>query len=129
MAKFNYTKMRTMASNLLSQFGNSFILKKPEGSAVYNPKTKKTDQIYKEYTGKCVMKTYTAETIGMMSNIINAGDVAFVCTMDDIKVIPEENKDKIVYGGISYNIIDIATSNPNGSTIIIHTLHCRRVTK
>lgn len=129
MATFNYSKMRNMATGLLTQFGNKFVLKKPEGVASYNPKTKKTEQKYKEYPGTCVKKTYSAEAIGTNDNIIHAGDVSFVCTMDDIKIIPVENTDKVIYGGISYNIIDVSTSDPSGSAVVVHTLHCRRVSK
>ena len=123
---FNYDAMRSMAIGLLTEFGNPFVLKKPDGKPVYNAVTKKTAQKYKEYSGICVMKTYSAEAIGGLSNIINAGDVSFVCTMNDISVVPEESTDKIVYGGKTYNIIDIATSNPSGAKIIVHTVHARR---
>lgn len=123
---FDYGSMRSMATNLLSEFGNSFVLKKPNGKPVYNAVTKKTSQNYLDYSGYCVMKTYSAEAIGSLSNIINAGDVSFVCTMDDISVVPEVSTDKIVYGGKTYNIIDIATSNPSGAKIVVHTIHARR---
>ena len=123
---FNYDAMRRMATGLLTEFGNPFVLKKPNGKPVYNEVTKKTVQKYNEYSGICVMKTYSAEAIGGLSNIINAVDVSFVFTMNDISVVPEESTDKIVYGGKTYNIIDIATSNPSGAKIIVHTVHARR---
>lgn len=121
-----YDDMRNVAINLITEFGNPFILKKKNGEPTYNPKTKKTEQLYKDYPGKCVMKTYSAEAAGMLGNIINAGEVSFVCTMDDIKVIPVESTDKVVFGGITYNIIDVATSNPSGNTVVVHTLHCKK---
>lgn len=126
MAEFDYNEMRGVANTLFNYFGNPFILKKPDGDPVVNPKTKKTEQKYITYPGRCVMKTYSAESIGELVNVIEAGDVSFSCTLDDIKIIPKENKDKIEYKGVTYNIIHVATSNPSGQLIIVHTLHCRR---
>ena len=126
MAEFNYEEMREVANDLFDLFGNTFILKKPDGTPTYNPKTKKTEQLYKEYSGRCVMKTYSAETIGAMSNIIQAGDVAFSCTLDDNSIRPTEAQDKVNYQGTTYNIISVATSNPSGDLIVVHTLHCRK---
>lgn len=123
---FDYSSMRSMATNLLTEFGNSFVLKKPDGKPVYNSVTKKNEQGFLSYPGKGVMKTYTVEMAGSLSNIINAGDVSFVCTLDDISIIPTEGKDKIEYGGHTYNVLDVATSNPSGAKVIVHTLHCRR---
>ena len=121
-----YDDMRNMAIDLLTQFGNPFVLKKKSGEPVYNPKTKKTEQLYKEFPGVCVKKTYSAEAAGMLGNIINAGECTFVCTMNDISVIPEETVDKVVFQNITYNIIDVATSDPSGTSIIVHFLHCKK---
>lgn len=123
---FDYGSMRSMATNLLTEFGNPFVLKKPNGKPVYNAATKKNEQSYLSYSGTGVMKTYTAEMIGNLSNIINAGDVSLVCTLNDISIIPTEGKDQIVYGGHSYNVLHVSTSDPSGAKVIVHTLHCRR---
>lgn len=126
MATFDYAEMQQTALELLTEFGNPFILKKPFGEPVYNPKTKKAEQKYTEYSGICVMKTYTAEAIGELSNIIQAGDVEFKCQLDNEKIVPKEKSDKIIFGNITYNIIEVATINPSGANIIIYTLHCQR---
>ena len=126
MATFDYVSMRNTATRLLSKFGNPFLLQKPDGIPVYNPRTKKTEQKYKTFPGTCVMKTYFAEAVGMLSNIINAGEVTFVCSMNDIKVIPVESTDKVIYQSITYNILDVSTSDPSGTSIIVHFLHCKR---
>lgn len=121
-----YDEMRTVANNLFTEFGNSFLLLKSNPKPVYNPKTKKQEYTYSQYLGKCVMKPYTAEMIGMLTNIIKAGDVEFKCTLDDISIIPTEGKDKIFFGGNTYNILSVSTINPSGSTIVIHSLQARR---
>lgn len=126
MATFDYQEMRDTATDMFEEFGNPFILKKPDGEPRYNPKTKKTEQLYKDYTGICVMKTYEAEVIGTLNNVINAGDVTFKCVMDDINIIPEASKDKLIYEGVTYNLITPASADPSGSFVIVHTLLCRK---
>lgn len=123
---FDYGAMRSMAVNLLSEFGSRFTLMKLNDSVTYNKETKKSEPSFTSCTGVCVMKTYTAEMIGSLSNIIQAGDVSFVCAMDDISIVPSEGKDKVVFGGKTYNILEAATSDPSGGKVIVHTLHCRR---
>lgn len=121
-----YDEMRDLAVELLTEFGNDFQLQKPDSKPTYDPVTRKNITTYKNYTGKCVMKPYTAEMIGMLQNIIKAGDVEFKCTMDDISVIPTEGKDKIIFGGNTYNVLSVSTINPSGSTVVVHTLQARR---
>lgn len=125
---FDYDKMQKIAKNLLgpSMFGKPFTLKHPLGKPSYDSAKRKNVQKYEEHTGVCVMKTYTAETIGSLSNIIKAGDVSFVCVMDDLDVIPTEAVDKVEFGGHQYNVLEVSTSNPSGSKILVHTLHARR---
>lgn len=124
-----YDKMRNTAVSLITAYGNSFILKKPGGVSVFNPDTERNEQQFSEYTGKCVMKPYVAEMIGSLNNIIKAGDVEFKCVMDDTSVTPTEGKDKIIFGGNTYNILTVSTIKPDGKTVLIHTLQARRATK
>lgn len=126
MKKFDYEKMQNIASTLLDSFGDSCILNKLE-KTIFNPVTKKNEPVYTEYKGTCVRKTYTAEMIGMLSNIIKSGDVEFKCVFDDKTVVPTEGKDKIVFGGITYNIIQVSDSTPDGNTVLVYTLQARRV--
>lgn len=123
---FNYESMRTMATGLLTDFGNPFVLRKQSDKPEYDPKTKKTSYQFTSHNGVCVMKTYSDEAMGLIGNIIEAGDVAFICSMDDETVIPIASKDKVVFNNIVYNIIRVSTSNPSGQKIIVHTLQCRR---
>lgn len=126
MAKFDYKSMQNTAVKLLNQFGTDFVLRKPGETPVYNPKTKKTEVIYNDFPGICVMKTYSAEAAGQLGNIINAGEVTFVCSMNDKKIIPIAPKDKVFFKKEEYNIIDVATSNPNGDVILVHFIHCKK---
>lgn len=123
---FDYLAMRNMATSLLTDFGDSFILRKQTDKPKYDPKTKKTEYTFTEHNGVCVMKTYSDEAMGQLSNIIESGDVAFICTMNDISIIPQADKDKLIFNGIVYNIIRVSTSNPSGKTVVVHTLQCRR---
>lgn len=124
-----YTDMKAVATSLISRFGSDCVLRKPDGKPVFNPDTNKNEQRYSEFTGKCVMRPYVAETIGALNNIIKAGDVEFKCVMDDQSVIPTESVDKILFGGILYNIQTVETVCPDGATILVHSLQARRATK
>lgn len=126
MAIFDYTEMQQTTLELLTEFGNSFTLKKPFGEPVYNPKTRRTEQNFKTYTGIGVMKTYTSEMIGFSSNVVQAGDVDFKCVIDNQEITPKEGTDKIEFNGRTYNIINVAEINPPGDSKIIYTLYCRR---
>jgi len=124
---FDYKSMQTMAANLLSsaEFGNPFILKK-KGGTVYDKSTKKNVTTYTDYSGVGVSRAYSVEQIGALANIIKAGDLQFICQMDDESIIPVENNDRVIYGDVTYNLLDVKTLNPNGSKIMIHYLHLRR---
>lgn len=124
-----YDRMRNTAVSLITTYGNSFVLKKPDRVSVFNPETARNEQQFSEYTGKCVMKPYVAEMIGALNNIIKAGDVEFKCVMDDMSVTPTEGKDKIIFGGNTYNILTVSTIKPDGNTVIVHSLQARRATK
>lgn len=125
MEKFNYKEMQDVAYSLLESFGNPCILNKLE-KTVFNPVTKKNEPQFTEYKGICVRKVYTAEMVGMLSNIIKTGDVEFKCVFDD-SVVPTEGKDKIIFGDITYNILQVSDSTPNGKDVLIYTLQARRV--
>lgn len=124
-----YDRMRNIAYSLISSYGDKFMLKKPDGNAVFNPDTNRNEQHFSEYPGKCLMKPYTAEMIGSLNNIIKAGDVEFKCVMDDMSVTPTEGKDKVVFGGDTYNILSVSMVKPNGKNVIVHSLQARRATK
>lgn len=124
-----YDKMRNVSVSLITTYGDSLVLQKPDGVPVFNPETNKNEQQFSEYTGKCVMKPYVAEMIGALNNIIKAGDVEFKCVMDDMSVTPTEGKDKIIFGGDTYNILTVSTIKPNGKTVLVHSLQARRATK
>lgn len=127
---FNYEKMRKTAKKLLSKqvFGGKFILQHPEGST-YDPIKKKNVSTYKEYTGDCVMKIYEDDGLGKLGDIVQAGDLTFVCNMDDQNVIPTKNSDKIIFEGVTYNIIEVSTVNPNGKKILVHKCYARKASK
>lgn len=126
MASFDYDAIQATARELLEMFGNPFTLRKLKGS-VYNAETKKKENEYEDFTGICVMKNYTAEMVGALANIINMGDVSFVCQFDDKNVKATEGKDKIIFNEIEYNILNVSTSNPSGDKPLVHTLYARRV--
>lgn len=124
---FDYKKMQTLAYNLLSSsnFGDKFVLQKP-AEAVYDPVSKKRLTKFEEHNGVCVKKKYEDIGVGKMADVIEAGDVVFVCQMDDKNIIPVKNKDKIVFASVIYNIIEVITIDPCGKEILVHHCYARK---
>lgn len=127
MASFDYESMRTLGVNLLTQFGNPFVLKKAEGKPVYDEVQRKNIQPYKDYTGICIMRNYLAEATGEQATLISAGDTMFICSFDDETVVPTETKDKIEFKGTLYNVLEDTPVNPSGDKYIVHKIFAKRV--
>lgn len=124
---FDYKKMQNLAYNLLSSsnFGDSFTLLKPSKS-VFDPISKKKISTYEEHSGVCVKKKYEDTGLGKMLDVIEAGDVVFVCQMNDKEIIPTKNKDKIVFASVTYNIVEVITIDPCGKEILVHHCYARK---
>lgn len=125
---FDYDAMKEMAYSMLSpeQFGSAFTLVKPDGEPHLDPDTLMMVGGETEHTGVGVMRQYTAEMIGALSNIIEAGDVQLICQMDESGVVPTEGVDKVRFGGEEYSVINVRTLNPNGGNVLLHTLQLRK---
>lgn len=124
-----YDEMQTVAETLITEYGSSCVLNKLSNNQIFNPLTQKNEQTFEEYKGVCIMKPYTAEMIGSLSNIIKAGDVEFKCVLNDKTVVATEGKDKIIFGGITYNILSVSITNPSGSKILVQTFQARRASR
>lgn len=124
---FNYKNMQKIADKLLSDkvFGGPCILLRQSGTT-YDPIKKKNINTYEEFSGNCVRKTYEDDGLGKLADIVKAGDLEFKLTLKDLSVQPEKNKDKIFFEGVTYNIIEVATANPNGKIPLVHTCYARK---
>lgn len=118
--------MQGVSKKLIDKFGAPFVLKKPDGKSSYDSELDEMVSSWIDYTGYGLMSSITAEVIGMNDNIINAGDVSFVCYLDDNTVIPTEADDKFVFAGTEYNILNVDTVAPNGTDVILHILFARK---
>ena len=125
MEKFDYQQMIDVADELIGAFGSSCTLVKVTGTE-YDKKTMKSIATTESFSGIAVKKQYSSEMVGSLSNIIKMGDVSFVCRFDD-EVVPVEGKDKIIFDGITYNILNVITVEPSGTPTIVYRLHTRRV--
>ena len=121
----DYGKYKKIAIKLLSKFGTSknIILKKDTGEPVSDPVTKRVVKTYKNYSGYGVKLGYETEAIGTLDNIIKAGDVKIICIFNEE---PSEQKDQIIFGKDTYNIINVKKIDPDASTVVLYTLQCRR---
>lgn len=124
---FDYDAMAEMANNMIGpeQFGSIFTLVKPDGEPHLDPDTLMMVGGETEHTGVGVMRQYSAEMIGALANIIQAGDVELICRIDDGST-PVEGVDKVVYSGTEYSVISVRTLNPNGQNLLLHTVQLRR---
>jgi len=126
MDKFDYQQMIDVADELIDAFGNPCTLVQIS-RYIYDEKKKKNVPVVNEFEGKAVKKAYSAEMVGNLSNIINMGDVQFVCRFDDTTVVPCEGKDAIIFDNIKYNILHVISVCPSGGEAIVYKLHTRRV--
>jgi len=127
MAAFDYEGIADTTLSLLEDFGNPFILKHQVGTPKYNPKTKKTDASYEDFSGTGVMTRYEGDAIGRSNNVINAGDMKFICQLDDKSIIPTEFTDKISFMGVVYNIVNKDPINPSGDYAVAYIIQARRI--
>lgn len=123
---FNYPKMQKLADKLLSnrKFGGPFVLKKKVGQR-YDATLKKQVPVYEEYPGNCVKKIYKDDGEGHLKDVLQAGDLEFVCTLADTSIIPDKN-DQILFEGITYNIITPELVDPTGKLPLVHKCYARR---
>lgn len=127
MAENIYDRLRKTADTLLSdqKFGGPFILKRTTGKT-FDPATKKNMTTFDTYEGNCVKTTYKDDGLGKLADIIEAGDLTFLCTMNDITIKPEKNSDKIIFAGETYNIIEVEEIDPSGSKVVMHKCYARK---
>lgn len=124
---FDYQAMADMAQTMLGQeeFGSSFVLMKPDGDEELDPETLAMARGWSEHSGVGVMRQYTAEMTGALSNIVQAGDTELICRTGDGSV-PEEGVDKVVFGGVEYNVLSVSALNPSGSLVLLYKVQLRR---
>jgi len=109
----NYLKMKALARNLLTKFGNV------QDCWLYHQVNKSTVT----YRGIGVKLNYDSEAIGSNSNIIKAGDAKVLCQFD---VMPVENTDVIEIGGERFNVVSSGDTSPDNITKILFTCQVRR---
>lgn len=109
----NYLKMKALARNLLTKFGNV------QDCWLYHQENKSTVT----YRGIGVKLNYDSEAIGSNTNIIKAGDAKVICQFD---VMPVENTDVIEIGGERFDVVSSGDTSPDNVTKIIFTCQVRR---
>lgn len=120
-----YGKFQNVAIKLLSKFGTSknIKLKKDTENPTVDAVTKRSVKVYETYTGYGVKLGYETEAIGSLDNIIKAGDVKIICVFD---VEPAEQKDQIIFGNDTFNIINVKKVDPDATTVVLYSIQCRR---
>lgn len=117
-----YTDEYNTAKELLTEFGTKVILKKKIESEDDEDSIRRSVE-YKEYEGVGCRLNYSAEEIGTLGNIINAGDVKILCQFPEF---PTEVEDQIILGKSTYNIISVNEVNPDDSISILFKCQCHK---
>lgn len=117
----DYEAMYDTAEELITEFGSTATLNHPVTTK--DDTTKKVTTTTVSYSGLAVKTLYDSEAIGKSDGVIKAGDVKFVC---QFAIEPSEQKDRIVFGGITYTIINVETVQPDGATTLIYIVQGRK---
>ena len=120
----DYSRFQNTALRLIQKFGNTATLHKPVGEPVYDPIVGELVRGYRDISGKAVVTGYSAEGIGKSESLIEAGDVRISAVLDEV---PTEVEDDITVGPDRYNIINVTTVKPDGTSIIVYIIQGRRV--
>lgn len=105
--------MKTLANNLLKQFGNQ------KNCKLYH----KEGDVVKEYKGVGVYLKYSSEAIGLNNNVIKAGDAKIIC---QFPIMPTETVDIVEMEGDKFSIVNVGLLSPDNVTKVLYTLQVRR---
>lgn len=120
----DYARFQDTATRLISKFGSLATLHKPVGGPVYDELAGDVEQHYRDVQGKAIVTEYSAESIGRMDGIIEAGDVRIGAVLDEP---PTEVEDDITVGPDRYNVVSATSVKPDGSSVIVYIIQGRRV--
>ena len=111
---------------VLQELGNSMTLRIPNESTV-SKTGKKTVTTYSDYSAIGVQGHYNDSDI-TASGPIQAGDVKFVLQMISEGVEPKRKSNhQIVFGAVTYNVIEVSPVIPNGTDLVVYIIQGRRV--
>lgn len=124
--KVDWKSFRTKINGLLDKMGNEVIIEVTEESK-RSSTGKKLPSLVTRYRGLAVMTPYSSEFYSKSESIIKAGDVKFICQMEDETFEPSEKKDeKIIFVGKVYTIVNVEIIQP-AETGIVFNIQARRV--
>lgn len=111
---------------VLQELGNTLIYRMP-GEVVPGKTGKKVVTSYSDYTAIGVQGRYNDDEINE-SGPIQAGDVKFVIQMISDNVEPKRKSNhQVVFGNVTYNVIEVTPIIPNGTNTVIYLIQGRRV--
>ena len=61
----------------------------------------------------------------LKETLIRKEDQMIMLTMDNTDIVPTETIDALVYGGVTYSVVNVLTLKPGGIDII-HNVHVRK---
>lgn len=90
-----------------------------KGNAVYNPVTKETSSVDEQILGKGIMSSIDDNAVN--GTTVMAGDVNIMCVVNSR---PNVN-DSLLFGGKTYNIVNVRECNPDGNCVIYYEIQGR----
>ena len=123
MTTFNYAKLAATSLKLLTKFGRD-VTYRQIGSAVYNPSTGTITPTETNITVKGADFDFTDKTNGnkFFTENIQEND-RYILLEPSVSGITVN--DKIVINSVLWNIINVKTLNPAGTTLLV-TAHIRK---
>lgn len=120
--------LRTVA-NMMQRFGGDGTLHSTVGTSVYDPETSSMSVEVKEYPIRGMMFDYVPKMDGAgtnKNNLVRIGDKQLIIKTNSDNPAPKAGTDKITFGGVTYAVITVKTSNPSGATPIYYEAFLRQ---
>jgi len=123
----NYGKIAQIAKNLIGSNGTKVVLKIPMGNPTYNPQTNEYETPEVLYNGIAIIANYKDQVID--GTLIQSGDRLVKAVLDGEPIAGTSKLDVYNSEGVKVDTLNIVNFNPvkpNGSTLIMYSLQCRK---
>lgn len=118
MATFNYAEMQAVATELITEFGQSGTVTRIAPPDPVNG----GDPVETAYPATLVPMAYDARNID--GTVIKTGDVQIYISAVGLAVVPTVG-DLVASGGVTYSIINSDPNNYDGLTNVVHVVQGR----
>lgn len=111
-----YDSMKNIAGSLLTQFGQSIVLRRTSEGTFDPISGENIGSIVTNYTCQAVVSPYKARRVD--GTIIKVGDVEVTISGSSLSVVPSQSTDDLIFGGETYKIVNFEKVSPAGTDIL-----------